>query len=66
MFNDAWFLVKDGVPKMPMNELARKDVVTAQRETPVSELASTMKNERVGSVVITNDDKPIGIVPTAT
>jgi len=48
--------------KMPMNDLARKDVVTAQKDTPISEISSMMKKEKVGSVVITNDRKPVGIV----
>lgn len=62
MFNHSRTLVKDGVPKMPMTDLARHEVVTASRDTSVSELSSMMKKERVGSVVITNDRKPVGIV----
>lgn len=47
---------------MPVEDLARSDVVTADRETTVAELATTMDEENVGSVVITNDDTPVGIV----
>lgn len=47
---------------MPVENLARSDVVTAERTATVSELASQMDGEHVGSVVITDDDEPIGIV----
>jgi len=47
---------------MPVETLARSDVVTAQKDTPVQELASSMDDSHVGSVVITEDDEPVGIV----
>ncbi|WP_247008098.1 CBS domain-containing protein [Halorientalis litorea] len=47
---------------MPIDDLARSDVVTASPETPVTDLAVTMAEENVGSVVITNGDTPVGIV----
>ncbi|MEF8840177.1 MAG: CBS domain-containing protein [Haloarculaceae archaeon] len=47
---------------MPIEDLARSDVVTADPETPVTELAATMEAENVGSVVVTNGDTPVGIV----
>lgn len=47
---------------MPIEDLARSDVVTAQQDTSVSDLASTMDREDVGSVVITDGDSPVGIV----
>ena len=47
---------------MPVQDLARSDVVTAPTDTPVSKLAEQMANETVGSVVITNDQTPVGIV----
>jgi len=47
---------------MPINDLARSDTVTAGPETPVVELAATMDEESVGSVVITTDGAPVGIV----
>lgn len=46
---------------MPIQDLARDDVVTARAETPVTELAQRMRDESVGSVVVTNDAHPIGI-----
>jgi CBS domain-containing protein len=47
---------------MPIEDLARSDAVTATPETPVTELAATMDEENVGSVVITNEEAPVGIV----
>ncbi|MFC5134177.1 MULTISPECIES: cyclic nucleotide-binding/CBS domain-containing protein [Haloferacaceae] len=47
---------------MPIQDLARSDVVTAAPETPVAELAATMDEEQVGSVLITNDETLAGIV----
>lgn len=47
---------------MPVEDLARSDVVTASPDTPVTELATTMAAESVGSVVITDGDEPVGIV----
>ncbi|MFB6185590.1 MAG: CBS domain-containing protein [Halobacteriaceae archaeon] len=47
---------------MPIDDLARSDTVTASPDTPVTELAGTMDEENVGSIVITNDETPVGIV----
>lgn len=47
---------------MPIDDLARSDVVTADPGTAVTELARTMADEDVGSVVITDGDEPTGIV----
>lgn len=47
---------------MPIEDLARSDTVTAAPDTPVADLAATMNEENVGSVVITNDESPVGIV----
>lgn len=47
---------------MPIEDLARTDVVTATVDTPVEKLAATMEERDVGSVVVTNGDEPIGIV----
>lgn len=46
---------------MPIQDLARDDVISASPETAVSELARLMRDENVGSVVITNGDSPVGI-----
>ncbi len=47
---------------MPINDLARTDVVTAPPTTVVADLAELMAEENVGSVVITEDNQPTGIV----
>ena len=47
---------------MPIEDLARSEAVTADPETPVTDLAATMHKENVGSIVITDDQTPIGIV----
>jgi signal-transduction protein with cAMP-binding, CBS, and nucleotidyltransferase domain len=47
---------------MPIEDLARSNVVTADPDTAVAELAATMGEENVGSIVITNEDTPVGIV----
>lgn len=47
---------------MPVEDLARSDVITANPGTSVNELAATMADENVGSVVITDDETPVGIV----
>ncbi|WP_256300556.1 CBS domain-containing protein [Haloarchaeobius salinus] len=47
---------------MPIEDLARSDVVTAPPDTSIESLAATMDEESVGSVVVTRDDVPAGIV----
>ena len=47
---------------MPIEDLARSEVVTAEPETPVAELATIMDTENVGSVVIADGGAPVGIV----
>ncbi len=48
--------------KMPIEDLARGSVVSASPETAVPELAQHMRDENVGSVVVTSDNVPTGIV----
>ncbi|MFB6091428.1 MAG: CBS domain-containing protein [Haloquadratum sp.] len=47
---------------MPVDDLARSDVVTATPDTPVRELASAMDDENVGSIVVVDGETPVGIV----
>jgi CBS domain-containing protein len=47
---------------MPVEDLARSDVVTADPDTSVAALATTMADEAVGSIVITDGETPVGIV----
>ncbi|WP_254765797.1 CBS domain-containing protein [Salinilacihabitans rarus] len=47
---------------MAVERFARSDVVTAAPDAPIHELATTMRESKVGSVVIVDDDEPVGIV----
>lgn len=47
---------------MPVDDLARSEVVTATTQTAVVDVAETMADETVGCVVITDDETPVGIV----
>lgn len=47
---------------MPIQDLARDEVVTAGPETSITDLARLMRDRDVGSVVITEDRVPAGIV----
>ncbi len=47
---------------MPVDDLARSDVVTADPATGIADLAATMDEEDVGSIVVTEDGVPTGIV----
>ncbi|MEF8852732.1 MAG: CBS domain-containing protein [Haloarculaceae archaeon] len=47
---------------MPIEDLARSNVVTASADATVTELAATMAEEDVGSVVVTDGDDAVGIV----
>ena len=47
---------------MPIEDLARSDVVTASSDASITDLAATMDSEDVGSIVITEEGSPVGIV----
>lgn len=47
---------------MSVGTLAQDDVVTADKEASLPELAQAMESEQVGAIVITSDDEPVGIV----
>lgn len=47
---------------MTVSDLMRADVVTADPDTPATELAIQMREHNVGSVVIEEDGRPTGIV----
>jgi CBS domain-containing protein len=47
---------------MPVEDIARTDVMTAGRDQSAGNLATVMKEENVGSVIIETDDRPVGIV----
>ncbi|MFP4632099.1 MAG: CBS domain-containing protein [Halobacteriales archaeon] len=47
---------------MPISDVARRNVVTASPDTTVPMLAKEMREFDVGSVVVVDDDEPVGIV----
>jgi len=47
---------------MPVRDIARTAVVTAQQEQSAGNLATVMKEESVGSVIIIDEGRPVGIV----
>jgi CBS domain-containing protein len=47
---------------MPVIDIARTSVVTASPEASVTEVVRTMRAEAVGSIVIVEDDDPVGYV----
>lgn len=51
---------------MSIRSLAQTDVVTAERDTGIEELSGTMEEERVGAIVVVEDDEPVGIVTDRT
>jgi CBS domain-containing protein len=47
---------------MTVADLMRETVVTTTRETPVNEVATAMRDETVGSVVVVEGETPVGLV----
>ena len=47
---------------MPLADIARSGVVTADRDATAVSLAETLEDNNVGSVVITEGSTPVGIV----
>lgn len=47
---------------MPIQDLARSDPVTASPDSSLREIATTMRDREVGSVIIEENRKPVGIV----
>lgn len=47
---------------MALADLMREAVVTAAPDTPVSDVAGTMRDENVGSVVVVDGEEPVGLV----
>ena len=45
-----------------VKELAESDVVTAEPDTPITDVIAKMAEEDVGSVIIVDDDRPVGIL----
>lgn len=53
-----------GKPLAPVSieEIVVTDVVTAERDTPIATVVAKMAEEDVGSVVVVEDDSPIGVL----
>ena len=47
---------------MTVADIARADVMTAKRDQSAGNLATVMKEESVGSVIIVDERRPVGIV----
>ena len=47
---------------MRVNEVITEDVVTAERDTPLRTVVAQMAEHEVGSVVVVEEDRPIGII----
>ena len=47
---------------MSISQIVQSNVVTADRETAVRDVAATMATENVGSVVVVEEDKPVGLI----
>jgi len=47
---------------MTIRQISRTDVVTADPDTPVTDVAATMRDRGVGSVVVTENGTPTGLV----
>ena len=55
-------LVRDG---QQVGELMSEHVVTAEKDTPLKRVANLMRGHTIGSVVVIDKGKPIGIVTTS-
>lgn len=47
---------------MTVDELARTDPIAATRQASIAQVAALMRDENVGSVVVEEDGKPVGLV----
>ncbi|MFW5900816.1 MAG: CBS domain-containing protein [Halodesulfurarchaeum sp.] len=47
---------------MTVANMMREEVVTTSPETAVNEVATAMRDENVGSVVVVENDVPVGLV----
>ena len=51
-----------GLAPLGVDDLLQSDVVTAEPDTPVATVVAEMAEKNVGSVVVVEDDSPVGIV----
>jgi len=45
-----------------VSEIITEDVVTAEADTPIRTIVANMAESNVGSVVVVDDDRPIGVI----
>lgn len=45
-----------------VEDIVQTDVVTAERDTPVATVVAEMAEKDVGSVVVVEDDRPVGVI----
>lgn len=50
----------------PVDEILESDVVTVERDAPIDQVVERMASEDVGSVVVTEDDEPVGVLTDRT
>ncbi len=56
------FKLKKDAKKICVKDIMTNDVVTIDAATPANEAAKTMEKKRIGAIVVTENDTPIGIV----
>lgn len=49
-----------------LEDVVQEEVVTAETDTPVRTIAAEMRENDVGSVLVTEDEEPVGIVTDRT
>lgn len=47
---------------MPLREIINESLVSCSLDTPICDVADLMKDKDVGAVLITENDRPVGIV----
>lgn len=51
-----------GLESASIDEILQSDVVTVEPDASITEIAETMENEDVGSVIVVEDEEPTGII----
>lgn len=50
------------ISPVTVHDIVETDVVTAERDTPIQTVVAMMAEEDVGTVVVVEDDRPVGII----
>lgn len=51
-----------GLKPVTVTDIIQTDVVTAELDSPIPDIATRMEEEEVGSVIVLDGEKPVGIV----